>query len=175
MQDALIFLVKTLSDLYILTFLLRLVLQWLRADFYNPLSQFILQITNPLVLPLRRIVPSIGGLDTATVLVLIALQSLASALLLLLRGASLPPLGFARLVAISLISLLLWTYLILIIVYAVLSWTGPRYGNPLVSVLRQLVEPVLRPIRRFVPPIGGLDIAPLLALIAIQALLIAIR
>jgi YggT family protein len=175
MQDSLLFLVKTLTDLYILTFLLRFVLQWIRADFYNPFSQFILRATNPLVAPVRRVVPSVGGVDTATLLVLVVLQSIANWMLLAITGRSLPPLLFAREVVLSLVYLTLWMYSIAILVYVVLSWIGQSYGNPIAHILGQLVEPVLRPFRRIIPPIGGLDIAPLLALIIIQALMIAVR
>lgn len=175
MQEALFFFVRTVLELYVLTYILRLILQAVRADLYNPLSQFVLQITNPVVLRLRRFVPSVAGIDTATVLALVVLQSLTSALLLALAGQSLPPPAFVLFVAVSLLRITLWTYLILIIVHAVLSWTGQSYTSPISGVLRQAVEPLLRPVRRVLPPIGGLDLSPLIVLIAIQALMIAIR
>lgn len=175
MQESLLFLVRALTSLYILTFLLRFVLQWIRADFYNPLSQVILRVTNPLIVPVRRIVPSVRGIDTATLLVLIVLQSVATWMQLAIIGANAPPLAFAQIVVLDLVALTLQMYSVAILVYVILSWIGQSYGNPVAHLIGQVVEPVLRPFRRIIPPIGGLDLAPLLALIVLQAVLIAVR
>ena len=176
MNNALIFLIKTLVDLYILTFLLRLILQLVRADFYNPLSQFIVRVTNPLVRPLRRVVPPLGGIDTATLLLILLLEIAATTvLLLLITGGTLPGigtliyLGFLRGVV-----LLLRLYLVTILISVILSWVGRDTRHPLVSVLDSIVEPVLRPVRRILPTVGGLDLSPLVVLLLIQAALIAV-
>jgi YggT family protein len=176
MNNALIFLVKTLLDLYVLTFLLRLLLQWVRADFYNPLSQFIVRVTNPLVRPVRRVVPAVGRLDTATVLVILLLEIAATALLLAMAtGGALPGAGtLVYLAVLRSLVLLLRLYFVAILISVILSWVGRDARHPLVGMLNSLVEPVLGPVRRLLPTIGGLDLSPLVVLLLIQAALIAI-
>ncbi|TVQ50173.1 MAG: YggT family protein [Gammaproteobacteria bacterium] len=177
MNNALLFLVKTLLDLYILSFLLRLLLQWVRADFYNPLSQFIVRVTNPLVRPLRRVVPPLGGLDTATLLVILGLELAATALLLGLATGGGPLPGLATLLYLAVLRtvvLVLRLYFVAILISVILSWVGRDSRHPLVALLNSVVEPVLRPVRRILPSIGGLDLSPLIVLLLIQALLIAI-
>jgi YggT family protein len=170
MQNALVFILRTLFDLYILTFAMRLLLQWAAVDKRNPLVQFILRVTNPLVVPLRRVVPSIGRIDTATVLVLVGLQILATALVVRIgcigEPEILPILALAVLNVIKLaLSIFTWS----IIIYVVLSWVSPGGYNPGAALVAAIVEPVLAPFRRLIPAIGGLDLSPLFALIAIQA------
>ncbi len=176
MNNALLFLVKTLLDLYILTFVLRLLLQWVRADFYNPLSQFIVRVTNPLVRPLRRIIPAAGRLDTATLLVILGLEVAATALLLgMATSGPLPGVGsLLTLAVLRTLVLVLRLYFVAILISVILSWVGRDSRHPLVAVLNSLVEPVLRPVRRILPSIGGLDLSPLIVLLLIQAALIAI-
>ena len=171
MRDALIFILRTLLDLYIITFVLRLILQWVRADFRNPLAQFIVRITSPLVRPLRRLIPAAGGLDTATLVVVLLLELLMTVVLI-----NLACLGEASISQILLLTLLRLVYLILriylfiILVYVILSWIGPGTYNPAVNLLAAIAEPVLKPLRRLIPSIGGFDLSPLFALIGIQAL-----
>jgi len=171
MQDALIFIFRSLLDLYIICFVLRLLLQWARADFRNPLSQFILRVTNPLVIPLRRIVPALGTLDTATLLAALALQVVATAVLVNVAcvgdGDVFQLFGIA---ITRLLQLTLRIYLFVILIYVILSWVSPGGYNPAANLLSALAEPVLAPVRRIIPAIGGLDLSPLLVLIGIQAL-----
>ncbi len=174
MQNSLFFLVKTLSELYLLTFLLRFVLQWIRADFYNPISQFILRVTNPIVTPARRILPPARGVDIPTLAVLVVLECLATWVLLSLANATAPGLVFVQYVFFRLVRLTLWLYSISILVYVILSWIAQASYSPVAVLLGELVGPVLRPVRRLLPSIGGLDLSPLLVLIAIQALMIAL-
>ena len=170
MQNALTFIFRTLLDLYIITFVLRFVLQWIRADVRNPLTQFILRVTNPLVIPVRRVVPSISGIDTATVVVVLLLEILATAVLIQLACVGSTDPGQVILIAIlRLIHLLLRIYLVVILVYVVLSWISPGTYNPAANLLAAIAEPVLQPIRRLIPPIAGLDLSPLFAIIGIQA------
>lgn len=174
MQNSLIFIVKTLSDLYLLTYLLRFMLQWVHADFYNPLAQFVLRVTNPLVLPARRLLPAVGGVDMPTLIVLIALECAVTGVLLALVGATVPIGTFLYFALLRLIMLTLWFYAIAILIYVILSWVGQRQGNPAATLLGDVVEPVLRPVRRALPSIAGLDLSPLLVLVALQALIIAL-
>ena len=171
MRDALIFVFRTLLDLYIITFVLRLILQWVRADFRNPLTQFIVRVTNPLIIPLRRMVPPIGGLDTASLITVLLLEILIS--LALINLACLGDPGVSQILLIALLRLVYLTlriYLFVILVYVVLSWISPGTYNPASALLASIAEPVLKPLRRIIPSIGGLDLSPLFALIAIQAL-----
>jgi YggT family protein len=172
--SALIFLVKTFSDLYLLCFLLRILLQAVRADFYNPISQFIVRVTNPLVKPARRMVPSAGGIDLPTMVVLVVLQLLVTAIMLALIGVSAGIGQLIWLVLFRLIALLLWAYTICIFVYVILSWLAQASYSPIAMLLGHVVEPVLRPARRLLPPLGGLDLSPLIVLVLIQAALIAL-
>jgi YggT family protein len=175
-MSALIFIVETLLTLALFVFLLRLLLQWARADFRNPVSQAVVRITNPLVLPLRRILPPIGKIDTASVVAVVIVAAIEVAIIFALRGIGLPsPLLWARAVVVEILRTTLWTYFYAIFLYAVLSLIAPGGYSPVQSLLDSLCEPILRPIRRLIPPIGGLDLSPLWAGIAIQALLILLR
>ncbi len=171
MQDALTFIVKTLLDLYIITFVLRFILQWVRADFRNPITHFFVRITNPLVIPARRIIPSIGGLDTATILIVVLLELIVTIVLVNLTCMGEP--HFIQIIGLTLLRIVYLTLricLFVILIYVVLSWISPGTYNPAASLLTSIAEPMLKPFRRVIPPIGGLDLSPLFALIAIQAL-----
>jgi YggT family protein len=175
MNAALFFVIKTLLDLYLIAYILRFLLQWSRADFHNPLSQFILRITDPVVRPLRRWCPAgaastlpAGGPAAAAagghrgpVLHGHRQRHRHRAAPLLRRAAH--RVGVIRL------------YFFAILVHVILSWVNPGHWSPLTSVLHSLTEPVLRPVRRLIPPIAGLDLSPLFVLIGLQALLILIR
>jgi YggT family protein len=174
MQAALIFLLKTLADLYLLTFLLRFLMQWVRASYHNPLAQFVLRVTSPLVVPARRLLPSVGGLDIPTLVVLIVLEILATLALLLLLGLSLPVAVVLVYALLRMIALALWFYTVALFIYVLLSWFGDRGGNPMSELLGDLVEPLLRPARRLLPPIGGLDLSALIVILLLQAALIAL-
>ncbi|HVY66288.1 MAG TPA: YggT family protein [Gammaproteobacteria bacterium] len=175
MQNALIFLVRTLADLYLLAFLLRFILQWVRAGYRNPLSQLVQKITSPLVVPARRILPSAGGLDLPTLIVLVVLEGIVTFALAAIARVVLPVPTFLLYVLLRLIALTLWFYTMALFVYVLLSWFGDRGGGAMGSVLGDIVEPVLRPVRRIVPPIAGLDLSPLLVMLVCQAGIIALE
>ena len=171
MQDALTFIVKTLLELYIITFVLRFILQWVRADFRNPITQFFVRVTNPLVIPTRRLIPSIGGLDTATIIIVLLLELAVTIVLINLTCVGEP--YFIQIIGLTLLRIVYLTlriYLFIILIYVVLSWINPGKFNPAASLLASIAEPVLKPFRRLIPPIAGLDLSALFALIAIQAL-----
>jgi YggT family protein len=174
MLDALIFLVRTFADLYLLTFLLRFIMQWARANHYNPLSQVVFKVTNPLVVPARRFLPSVAGLDVPTLVVLVVLEIVVTFLLLRLVDLSLPIPRLLFYSLLRLISLVLWFYVGALIIYAVLSWFAQPNRNPMAILLGQLVEPLLRPARRMLPPIGGFDLSVLLVIVLLQAVTIIV-
>ncbi len=162
------FLVDTVFSLYIMAVMLRFLLQWARADFYNPLAQFLVRITQPLLHPLRRLVPGWGGIDFSAVLLMIVLQMLSLALLMMIAGVT-PRIEYLVLrTPAELIGLLLNVYLVAIIVRAILSWVNPHDYNPAMTILLSLTEPVIRPFRAILPPLSGIDLSPLAAIIAIQ-------
>ncbi|MBI5462017.1 MAG: YggT family protein [Gammaproteobacteria bacterium] len=164
------FLISTLFSLYVLVLMLRFLLAWVRADFYNPVSQFLVKATNPLLVPLRRVIPPMGGIDMASVLLMLAVQMLAIALILLLRGGGI---GIQALIFISLAELTdlaFKVFIYSIVIQALLSWINPGTYNPAVNLLHSLTEPVLRPVRRLLPPIGGMDLSPLLAVLVLEVL-----
>ena len=171
-SGALIYLISTLTDLYVTAILLRLLLQWVRADFYNPLSQFLVKVTNPVLVPARRLIPSIGKLDTASVVVMLLLELLQLVVISLLSQTDF---GFQFLLLFAvrkLLIALLLTYLVLIIARVIISWIANQSRHPLIPLIYQLTEPVLRPINKLLPKMGGVDLSPLFALIALRALLL---
>ncbi len=174
MQNALIFLVQTIADLYLLMFFLRFIMQLVRASYHNPLSQFVVKVTNPLVVPARRAIPSVGGLDVATLVVLLILEVALTFVLLKLVAVTVPIPVLLLLALLRLISLVLWFYTGAVFIYVLLSWFGDRGRNPMAMLLGDLVEPLLRPARRLIPPIGGFDLSPLLVLLLLQAAMIAL-
>jgi YggT family protein len=169
MNPALIFIISTVAQLYLLIMLLRFWLPWLRADFRNPIAQGILRLTSPLVIPVRRIIPPVGRLDTATIIVAFGLQYFAVFLILSLKGiaSGIVPIATTSLIDIVLLSLQLFKFAIFI--HIILSWVAPGTYNPATAFISMLVEPVLRPFRNLIPTIGGLDISPIFAIIALQA------
>jgi YggT family protein len=173
---ALIYIIDTLLTLCLVAVLLRLLLQWSRADFRNPLARSIVHLTNPVIVPLRRLLPAIGRLDTASCVALIVAALLQVSAGWLLSGLGPPPgLLWLRLALVAIVRITLWTYFFAIVLYAMLSLVAPGTYSPAQGLLVSLCEPVLRPFRRLIPPLGSLDLSPLWAGIAIQALLILLR
>ena len=168
--EAIIYIIQTLGSLYLLVVLLRFILQLVRADFYNPLSQFIVRATQPLLRPLRRIIPGFGGVDLASLVLALLLQLLLMAVVVALIGLNplglLPQLLVWSLLGIS--SLLLKVLFFALIASVILSWIAPANHNPGALLINQIVEPLLAPLRKLLPSLGGLDISPIFAFIAIN-------
>lgn len=163
-----VFLVDTLASLYIFALMLRFLLQWVEADFYNPISRFLVKITHPPLRPLRRVIPSIGRIDTASVVLMLALQVLAIFLVTLLQQISISLPGLLLAAVWQLLELLYNIYFYSILISVVLSWFAPRGYNPAVALLFALTEPLLGLFRSVLPPMGGIDLSPLAALIVLQ-------
>ena len=143
------------------------------ADFRNPLARALVQITSPVLVPLRRVLPAIGRFDTASGVMVLALALAYTAAAHLLYDGMPPPLPIWALHALyAILRTALWTFFAAIFLYALLSLIAPGTYSPAQALLTALAEPVLRPIRRLIPPLGGLDLSPLWAIILIQALLI---
>ncbi len=171
----LMLIINTLFDLYILLVLLRFLLQVLRADFYNPVSQFIVKLTTPPLRILRRIIPSVAGQDAASIvlcLILIYAKFLVMRLLSIPAvqiGGVIAPIGTASYGGLlvyciaDLIALWLTVMLIAVIIKVILSWINPGHYNPVIGLVDKIAEPVLGPIRKLLPPLGGFDLSPLFA------------
>jgi YggT family protein len=175
-MEAIRFIVDTLLWLLTLAFVLRLLFQWVRADFRDPVADAIVRATNWLIMPLRRVLPPIGKIDTATVLAVLLAASVHTEALLALAGVPLAdPLLFARITLVDLVDLILKIYLFALLLYWVTTFVSPGGYAPGVRLLAQLCEPLLRLVRRVIPPIGQLDLSFLWLSIAIVALLILLR
>ena len=164
------FLITTLFSLYIMAVMLRFLLGVVRADFYNPVSQFLVRVTNPLLVPLRKILPGIGRIDTAAIVLMLVLQLVSVLLVLLLHGVSVSPAALLLYTVGKLIMLLINILMVAIIVQALLSWVSPGTYSPVNSLLYSLTSPLLNPIQRILPPLSGIDLSPLFALIGLQVL-----
>ena len=164
-------LIDVLVGLYIMVVLLRFFLQYFRADFYNPLSQFVIKATDPLVKPLRKIIPGLGGIDLST-LILAYLIILAKFYLLLAISGQLSSniIFIVFLAVVELMESILGLFMYMIFIRIILSWISPGGHNPMLAVIGQISEPVISMFRRILPPMSGFDFAPMLALIMIYFL-----
>lgn len=162
------FLVRSVMMLFLLVVMIRVLLQVARADFYNPISQAIVKITNPLLLPLRRVIPGFGGLDMAGIVLALLIQILAIILLFSMNGYGFPPV--ANMIAwagLGLIALILDIYWVMVLVGIVASFIAPFNDHPALLLIRQFTEPVLAPFRKLLPAMGGLDLSPILFFLAL--------
>lgn len=166
--DPVIFLIDTLLSLYILAVLLRFLLQYCGGDFYNPISQFLIKITHPPLKVLRRFVPAVKKIDTASLILVFGLQMLADFSILLLKGVSISLLALAILAITQLLALLINIFVYAVFARALLSWVMPAGFDAASSILTSLTEPLLRTCRQFIPDLGGVDISPLAALLLLQ-------
>lgn len=166
---ALIFLVNIAFTLYIAVLYLRVLLQRLGADYYNPVVQFIVRVTNPLLRPLRKVVPAAGGWDLAALLLAVLCAFLNGWLVLSLVGLGARGDIVARYSLLKLLSVLINLYIFSLLAQAILSWVNPRHYNPVAAVLWRLNEPLMRPVRRLIPTIGTIDLSPLVLIIALEA------
>ena len=176
LTEAGILLVEVVFGLYLLAVLLRFLFQLARADFYNPISQFLVAFTNPLLKPLRRLIPGLYGIDLASLVLLLVLKCIELYLLLLLGGVAVQWLPIVAAATVDLLRLTLNVYFFAILIRVILSWFMP-YGihqNPAGSLLVSLTEPLLRPARRLIPPIGGLDLSPIAVIVVLQLMQLAL-
>jgi len=176
LNEILGYLIQTFLSLYLVAMLLRFLLQLVRADFYNPISQFLVKVTNPLVIPLRRVIPGLGGLDLASLLLAVLLQLAGIVLLLLINGIGLPGV-FTLLVwsVLGVLGLLVNIYFFALLGMIILSWVAAGSRHPAIYLLYQITEPVMAPFRKVLPAMGGLDFSPILVFILINIIQIALR
>ena len=171
--QAAVFLIEIIFGLYILAVLLRFLLARVRADFYNPLSQFIVKVTNPAIKPLRRIIPGYMGIDWPSIVLLFAVQVVEIILVALVTSGRIPAFeGLFVLTIAHLIKEVIYVYIFIILIQVVISWINPGAYNPATVIMYQLSEPVLKPARRLIPAAGGFDFSPLVVLIGLQLMII---
>lgn len=172
-HNAGIFLIQSLFELYLMILLLRLILQYLRVDYYNPLTQFIVKFTNPVVVPLRRVVPGYWGIDFATVVAIVGFTFVKIVLITLIGAHRFPHLAGLLIWTVgSLLHLAINLFFYSILMSIILSWVSPNAYTPMTAILSRLTEPLLGPARKHIPPIAGFDISPIPVMIVLQLMMI---
>ncbi|MBN3863002.1 YggT family protein [Pseudomonas frederiksbergensis] len=169
LNTAAVYVLQTLGSLYLLIVLLRFVLQLVRANFYNPLCQFAVKATQPLLKPMRRIIPSLFGLDMSSLLLAILVQLALMALTLLLTyGTTGNPLQLLIWSLIGVTALFMKIFFFALIISVILSWVAPGSHNPGAELVNDICEPALAPFRKILPNLGGLDLSPIFAFLALK-------
>lgn len=168
LTDPVVFLIDTLFSLYILAVMLRFLLQWIRADFYNPVSQFLIKITHPPLKIMRRFIPAVGSVDSSSLLLALLLQMLANFSILAIKGLSISFVALTLLSFTDLLKMLLDIFVYAIFAGALLSWFAPGNYGSVSSILYSLTEPLLSVCRKVLPDMGGIDLSPLVALLLLQ-------
>jgi YggT family protein len=175
-MEAIRYIVDMLLWLLLLAFVLRLLFQWVRADFRDPMADAIVRVTNWLILPLRKLLPPVGKIDTATVIAVLSVAAIRTLILSALAGGGFgDAVVFLRLVLLDLVGLVLRVYLFAMLLYWLTSFVSPGGYAPGIRLLAQLCEPILKPVRRMIPRIGQIDFSVLWVSIAIGALLVLLR
>ncbi len=165
-----VFLVQVLFGLYATLVVLRFLLQLTRADFYNPVSQFIVKATRPVLNPLRRVIPGVSGMDIASLVLAWLIITLEQLAVLGIAGTGFQPAAAALLAIPGLISLIINIFLFAILIQVIVSWINPGSDNPVMGLIRSLTEPLLAPVRRRLPDMGGLDLSPMVVMICLVVL-----
>ena len=171
------FLVHILITLYIYVVIIRMILGMTKADFYNPFSQFILTLTNPVLQPMRKLIPSIGKIDTAAIVLIFILKFVELLLRNLFVGKNVMLASLIVPTILGLINLVLNIFIFAIIVLIIISWVAPHLhaqNNPMASILRSITEPLIRPARKLIPPIGMFDLSTFVVLVALYCIKIFI-
>lgn len=174
-NNAGLFLIQTLFDLYIFIVMVRIVLQWIHADFHNPIFDVIAKLTNPPLQPIKRVIPLFHGVDTAAIILLAGLEIIKLLLLIWFQTGAMPSLiGLLILAFAELLNQLINIFFYAILASAILSWLSSLTHSPLTEILYRITEPLLRPVRRIIPHIGGIDISPIPVLIGLKLLVLII-
>ncbi len=170
LTNPLVFLIQVLFGAYILIVMLRFLLQLVRADFHNPISQFTVKATTPVLRPLRRFIPGMAGIDIASIVLMLLLLMIQQTLVMLLSGQGVHLLlAFAQAIP-ELVSLFINFFLFAILLQVILSWVSPGNYNPAIALLGRLTDPLLRPARRIIPALGGLDLSPMVVMVGLTLL-----
>ena len=171
LYDAGLFLIDTVLGIYILLILLRFLLQITRADFYNPISQFIVRATNPPLVRLRRFIPGLWGIDLSALLLVLAMEAIRILLTAILLGHSPRIAGVVLLSIGEVTKLAVYILIFSIFVRALLSWFSNGLQHPVTRVLSSFTDPILHPTRRIIPATQGIDVSPLIVFIVLMLVL----
>lgn len=178
-QNASTFLIEALFNFALYIVLIRFWMQWVRADFRNDFGQFIISMTNPVIVPIRRVIPSIGVIDTATVLLAVIIALVKIYVLVLVAGGGLSSYSLLKILSVAIATVLdssIYVFLGAIFIGIIASWLNPNSYHPILTVARAISEPLLAPARKLVPSLGGIDFSPMLVILFLrvtQILLIA--
>jgi YggT family protein len=173
--QAIHFLITTIFDIFITLILLRFIFQYIRADFYNPISQAIVKLTNPALVPFRRLIPSFKGIDTAALVLLLSACLIKLGLSCLIQYQVFPSVGGLLIWSIGdLITSTLNIFFWAIVIQAIMSWVSPSPGHPVYAILYNLTSPLTQPARRYIKPISGIDVSPIVILLFLQVLIMII-
>jgi len=171
--QAFIFLVSTVCDLYLLAVVLRFLLQIVGADFYNPVSQFLVRLTNPVLRYLRRFIPGYHGIDWSSVVLMLAIKALEISLISIAAYGVIPALPGLLITSLAqLLHLLVYIFIVAVYIQVLLSWVNPGMYNPATVILYRLTEPLLAKARQLLPPSGGMDFSPILVFVVLQLTII---
>jgi YggT family protein len=168
-----VFLVDTIVTFFVFLLLARFHFQWLRVPFHNPVGEFVLAATSWLVMPVRRVIPSLVGLDVPTLLLAWLIQACGLWAQIAIIGGEPRAIPIAAVALVDLLRLSIYILMFAVLVQAVLSWI--RSYSPFTPVLEATTRPFLRPLRRFIPPLGAFDLSPLVLLVLLQVLLIVLE
>lgn len=171
-REGLLFLINTVFDLYLFILIIRIILGYVRSDYFNPITQFVVRFTDFIIKPLRRIIPNFHGLELSTILLVIVLELFKFLLISFLTFGFPNILGIVILSFGDALAMVIRVFIYAIILQAIMSWVQP--GSPMNRVLYQFTSPVMRPFQRLIPPVGGFDISPIPAIIVLQLLLIVL-
>ncbi|NNF97024.1 MAG: YggT family protein [Halobacteria archaeon] len=173
LSNAGVFLIKTLFGIYEIIILLRFLMQLVRADFYNPISQFVVKATSLPLRPLRRLIPGVAGMDMASLALLLIVIIVELLLLSLVSTLPMPSaIGLIALALVELLKLSINVFMFSVIILAILSWVSPGGYNPVANLLFQITAPLMRPVRQMLPPMGGLDLSPMVVIIVLYLLIL---
>lgn len=177
LADILITILLIASTFYMTIVLLRFLLQLARADFYNPISQFVVKATNPLLRPLRRVIPGWGGIDGAALVLAVVIQAIAFLLILVTLNGGIPsinPITLLVWAALNVLDLVVKIYFWSVIAVVVISWIAPGSHHPAIQLVAQITEPVMRPVRNVIPSMGGLDLSPIVVFLILNVVSVVI-
>ncbi len=169
-SDPFVFLIDTVFKIFIFLVLLRFLMQWMGADFFNPIAQFVVKVTKPLLNPMRKIIPSAGHYDFAALVALFGLQALYGYSMAMLQGGQISVGPLAVWTVGELVDLILNTFVIMIFVRALLSWINPGTYNPAIALLYSVTDPILNFGRKLIPPIAGIDLSPIIIIVGLEFL-----
>lgn len=177
LADILITILLIASSFYLTIVLLRFLLQLARADFYNPITQFAVKATNPLLRPLRRIIPGWGGIDGASLVLAVIIQGITFFLILIALNGGIPsfnPLTLLTWSVLNVLDLIVTIYFWSVIAVVVVSWIAPGSNHPAIQLVAQITEPVMRPVRNLMPSMGGLDLSPIIVFLILNVIQVVI-